>query len=73
VNTYLAFLVGADDRYLRYVQLDSADDGEAFRAAERAWNGARVDVWKQGRFVARVAGDGLHDDELTRPARWLAE
>ena len=73
VDTYLAFLVGADERYLRYVQLESSNDNDAFRAAERHWNGACVDVWRRGRFVARLHGSEPLDPELTRPARWLVE
>jgi len=73
VDTYLAFLVGPGERYLRYVQLEGSNDNEAFRAAERAWNGACVDIWRHGRFVARLPEAPEHDEELTRPARWLAE
>jgi hypothetical protein len=59
VAQYRAFSLGENGRYIRFVELQCADDAQATKVAALLEAAGPVDLWCGGRFVGRVGEKGL--------------
>lgn len=59
---YRAYIIGQDGHFKGAVNLDCADDTAAVESAKQLVNGHDVELWQQGRMVAKLAST---DEPLT--------
>ena len=58
---YRAYIVGLDGHFLKSIDLSCADDMAAIESAKQLVDGNDIELWQQGRFVAKL---GVHLQEL---------
>ena len=54
MSYYRVYIVGQDGHFRDAVNLDSADDDAAIEAAKQLVNGYDVELWQEGRLVAKL-------------------